>query len=284
MGALSATYAGWTGRPWGESTRPDLAVMGPTSLVVHSWKPQHYPSRIRGARRHSAARLHGAAGTMPGTNRLASLATGNSQLCPRWGCAGMISEDALRQMSVDERAALSRCLAALDAELPSLSAGDRRRRRLVLLLTGSSVGLIPWIVLLAITLPPRYVAGHWTLTWVGFDSVLLSLLALTAWLAWRRRQALIVTAFLTAALLVCDAWFDITTASGRADTIFAIASAVLLELPLAALLFAVARHLLHFMVCRAQAAAQGTPDGPSGLLKMPLLGVPREPAQRGPSR
>jgi hypothetical protein len=186
-------------------------------------------------------------------------------------------------MSVDERAALSRCLAALDAELPSLSAGDRRRRRFVLLLTGSSVGLIPWIVLLAITLPPRYVAGHWTLTWVGFDIILLSLLALTAWLAWRRRQALIVTAFLTAALLVCDAWFDITTASGRADTILAIASAVLLELPLAALLFAVARHLLHFMVCRAQ-AAQGTPDGPAGLLKMPLLGVRREPAQRGPSR
>jgi hypothetical protein len=190
----------------------------------------------------------------------------------------MISEDALRQMSVDERAELSRCLAALDGELPSLSAGDRRRRRLVLLLTGSSVGLIPWIVLLAITLPPRYMAGHWTLTWVGFDIILLGLLALTAWLAWRRRQALVATAFLTAALLACDAWFDVTTASGRADTIFAIASAVLLELPLAALLFAVAHHLLHFTACQAQ-ASQGTPDGPSGLFTMPLLGVRRDPAR-----
>ena len=56
MGALPATYAGWTGRPWGESTRPDLAVIGPTSLVAHSWRPQHYLSRIRGARLHSAAR------------------------------------------------------------------------------------------------------------------------------------------------------------------------------------------------------------------------------------
>jgi hypothetical protein len=189
----------------------------------------------------------------------------------------MISEDAVRQMSAEERADLSRCLAALDAELPSLRAGDKRRKRLVLILTGSSVGLIPWIVLLAITLPPRYVAGHWTLTWVGFDITLLGLLALTAWLAWRRRQALVVTAFLTAALLVCDAWFDITTASGRTDTVFAIASAVLLELPLAALLFAVAHHLLHLTACRAQ-AAQGLPDGPSGLLKMPLFGVRREPA------
>ena len=174
----------------------------------------------------------------------------------------MISEDALRQMAVDERAELSRCLAALDAELPSLSAGDQRRRRLVLLLTGSSVGVIPWIVLLAITLPPRYVAGHWTLTWVGFDIILLGLLALTAWLAWRRRQALVVAAFLTAALLACDAWFDITTASGRADTIFA-----------------VAHHLLHFTACRAQ-ASQGTPDGPSGLFTMPLLGVRRDPARQ----
>jgi hypothetical protein len=56
MGALPATYAGWAGRPWDESTRPDLAVMGPTSLVVHCWKPQHYLGRIRRARRHSAAR------------------------------------------------------------------------------------------------------------------------------------------------------------------------------------------------------------------------------------
>jgi hypothetical protein len=42
-------------------------------------------------------------------------------------------------------------------------------------------------VLLAITLPHRYVAGHWTVTWVGFDITLLGCLALTAWLAWRRR-------------------------------------------------------------------------------------------------
>jgi hypothetical protein len=64
MGALPATYAGWTGRPWGESTRPDLAVMGPTSLVVHFWKPQHYLSRIRGARLHSAARHQARNGTV----------------------------------------------------------------------------------------------------------------------------------------------------------------------------------------------------------------------------
>jgi hypothetical protein len=148
----------------------------------------------------------------------------------------MIDQDTLRQMPRAERAALSRSLAALNDQLPALSAGDERRRWLAVLLTGASAGLIPWIVLLAITLPHRYVAGHWTVTWVGFDMALLGCLAVTAWLAWRRRQSVVIFAFTTAALLSCDAWFDVTTASGRADTITAIASASLLELPLATLL------------------------------------------------
>jgi hypothetical protein len=189
----------------------------------------------------------------------------------------MISDDTLRQMTREERAALSSSIAALDADLPSLSAGDARRRRFVVLLAGASACLIPWIVLLALTLPHRYVAGHWTVTWVGFDIVLLSGLALTAWLAWRRRQAVVIAAFTTATLLTCDAWFDITTASGRADTITAVASALVLELPLAALLYAVAYHLLRLTVRRSQAAA-GFLDAPSGLLKLPLFGVPRKPS------
>jgi hypothetical protein len=191
----------------------------------------------------------------------------------------MISDDTLRQMSHEERAALSRSLAALDGELPSLSAGDERRRRFVVLLTGASVGLIPWIALLAVTLPHRYVAAHWTVTWVGFDIVLMAGLALTAWLAWRRRQAVVITAFMTATLLTCDAWFDITTASGRADTLTSVASALVLELPLAALLFAAAYHLLHLAVRQAQ-ATHGSPEVSSGLLRLPLFGVPRKPTAR----
>jgi hypothetical protein len=191
------------------------------------------------------------------------------------GCVAMISDDTLRQMTREERVGLSRRLAALDSTLPSLSEGDERRRRFVVLLTGASLALVPWIVLLALTLPRRYLAGHWTLTWVGFDIVLLSGLALTAWLAWHRRQAVVITAFITATLLTCDAWFDVTTASGRADIITAVASALLLELPLAGLLFAVASHLLRLSAHRAQ-AADGFADAPSGLLQVPLFGVPRK--------
>jgi hypothetical protein len=184
----------------------------------------------------------------------------------------MISEDTLRQMSAEERAALARSLAALEAELPSPTGGDRRRRRLVVMLAAASAGLIPWTILLAVTLPRRYVAGHWAVTWVGFDIVLLAFLGLTAWLAWRRRQAVVVTAFIAGTLLTCDAWFDITTASGRADTIYAIASAALLELPLAALLFGVAHHLLGHAVHRAR-AGQGGAGPPAALHRLPLFGV-----------
>jgi hypothetical protein len=187
----------------------------------------------------------------------------------------MISDDALRRMSGEERAYLRRRLAALDSDLPPQRAGDERRRRFVLLLTAASAGLVPWIVLLALTLPHRYIAGHWTLTWVGFDTFLLAGLALTAWLAWRRRQAVMISAFITGALLVCDAWFDITTASGRIDMITAVVSAVVLELPLAALLFAVAAHLLRLTVRRAQ-AAEGLAAAPCRLLTVPLFGVAGE--------
>jgi hypothetical protein len=189
----------------------------------------------------------------------------------------MIDDDTLRQMTREERDDLRHRLAALETDLPSLRAGDERRRRFVVLLTVASVVLVPWIVLLALTLPHRYVAGHWTLTWVGFDIVLLSGLALTAWLAWRRRQAVVIAAFTTGTLLVCDAWFDITTASGRVDTLTSIASAVLLELPLAALLFAVAIHLLHLIVRREREAC-GLAEPPAGLLQVPLVGVPARSA------
>lgn len=184
----------------------------------------------------------------------------------------MIEESELRAMSAEERAALRHLLVSIDAELPSLDRGDRRRKKLVLMLSAASVGLIPWTALLAVTLPPRYLAGHWTVTWVGFDSILLAFLALTAWLAWRRRQAVIITAFVAATLLTCDAWFDITTSAGRTDTVIAVLSAAFLELPLAGLLFAVAHHLLTYTVHRAR-SGQSAPGGLAHLFKLPLLGI-----------
>jgi hypothetical protein len=175
----------------------------------------------------------------------------------------MITEAALREMTKAEIAALRRKLASLDAELPPLGGSDRRRRRFVIVMTLASVGLIPWIIFLGLKLPPHYVARRWTLTWVGFDIALLASLAMTAWLAWQRSHAVIVGAFVASALLTCDAWFDVTTASGSTGMLVSIASAVLLELPMAAALFVVAHRLLRQSVPLSSGAAAARSPAPS---------------------
>lgn len=184
-----------------------------------------------------------------------------------------MNEDDLRRLSEEELAELSRSLANVTAGLPSLSAGDQRRRRFVAITTVAALGLIPWVILLAVTLPKHYIVGHWTLTWVGFDIGLLAALGFTAYLAWRRRQAVIVLSFISSVLLTCDAWFDITTSSGTANVAVALASALLVELPLAGWLFAVAYHLLGMVVSHPRFARE--PNAPQGLFKGTLFGVPQ---------
>lgn len=112
-------------------------------------------------------------------------------------------------------------------------------------LLGCAVVLIPWTALLFATLPRHYVANHWDLAWGGFDLGLGIALAATAVLVARRSPLAEVTAAITGTLLVCDAWFDILTSRGTSDIAQAIASALLIELPLAALCFWMARNLAH---------------------------------------
>ena len=135
----------------------------------------------------------------------------------------------------------------------------------------SCVGLIPWIVLLGLTLPHRYVANHWVATWVGYDIALLIGLATTAWAAWRHRQIVIVSALVTSTMLVVDAWFDVLTDSTTGDLILSIVTAVFGELPLAAIGFAAAFRLLHFTTHKARAFAADQSGLP--FWKVPLLGI-----------
>ena len=97
-----------------------------------------------------------------------------------------------------------------------------------------AIGLIPWVVWLAWTLPERSVSAHYRLGWVGFDVLLCGALARTAWLGWRRSPFVVNVASATAALLVVDAWFDVTTSPGGDDLVASALAAVLVELPLAA--------------------------------------------------
>ena len=80
-------------------------------------------------------------------------------------------------------------------------------------------------------------AYNWDVTWVGFDVLLLAMMVATAVLGYLRRQLLVVTAFATGILLICDAWFDVMTAHGD-DRTWSVVTALAVELPFAAVLIA----------------------------------------------
>ncbi|GAA0733210.1 hypothetical protein Drose_20950 [Dactylosporangium roseum] len=189
----------------------------------------------------------------------------------------MISDLELRGLSHRERAELAQRLAALAPPVPQgrTVVEERTRRWFVIVVGVASVLLIPWIVALAATLPRHYLTGHWRATWVGFDLAVAVALATTAWAALRRRQVVVLAAFVSATLLGCDAWFDIMTASGP-DRWASVATGVLVELPLAGWLFFVAHHLVRLSMRRLLVLSGQPPDLP--LRRMPLFGVP--PRQR----
>jgi hypothetical protein len=88
-----------------------------------------------------------------------------------------------------------------------------------------------WMAYLALTLPATYEAQHWGWAWIGLDIAEVVCTATTVCLAWFRRP-FTTWAHVGATLLVCDAWFDVTTASS-ADLGFSIALAAVVELPAA---------------------------------------------------
>jgi hypothetical protein len=93
--------------------------------------------------------------------------------------------------------------------------------------------LLPWTIYLGYSLPSRQRSPHYGIAWVGFDVMLLVVLASTAYFALRRSRYLATAAATTATMLIVDAWFDIMT-SPRHQLPEAITLAVLIELPLAA--------------------------------------------------
>jgi len=178
---------------------------------------------------------------------------------------GLVSDAVIAAMSPDERRELiHRLERPLDELLPAPTFERVRRIRLVLMI-GAIVGLIPWIVYLAITLPDRYVTYNWTATWVGFDILLLMFMVATVVLGLLRRQLLILAAFTTGVLLICDAWFDVMTAA-PADRWLSILTAVIAEVPLGVLLVAGALRILRLTATRLWLLSPHTP-----LWQVPLL-------------
>jgi hypothetical protein len=106
----------------------------------------------------------------------------------------------------------------------------------------AAVAFLGWIAVLALTLPTRYLANHWNVAWVGFDVMLLISLLATAWAVATRRPWAGTALAVNAAMLTCDAWFDVTTASGATTTLVSVGLAVCVELPAAAGLAWTATH------------------------------------------
>jgi hypothetical protein len=131
--------------------------------------------------------------------------------------------------------------AAGPPEAPTTTPAPSVRRWLAVLTLAACLAMVPWTVRLAATLPERYVTQHWSVTWVGFDTLLLISFGFTAWATLRRSRSVWAATAVTATLLGCDAWFDVTTASTGADLVVSAITAAGGELPLAAALIYLAR-------------------------------------------
>lgn len=104
-----------------------------------------------------------------------------------------------------------------------------------------SLLLAPWTVYLAITLPRHATAPNYDVAWSGFDVMLLTALAATAYTSLRRSRYLSTAATAAAVLLVVDSWFDVLTSTGG-ERLRAVALAAVIQLPLAALCLWLSRH------------------------------------------
>jgi hypothetical protein len=203
-------------------------------------------------------------------------------------------------MTPEDRAALARRLAAMDCQpLPGeqggpggpVSRGDQNRRTFFLAGTILCVvALLAWTIFLAMTLPRFYRSGGWRGAWVGFDVALLATFAATAWAAWRHRQLVVICLIVLATLLCCDAWFDVMLDQHTRGFLLSVLSAVLVELPLAALAVFGAHRLLRSTVSMIGQAA-GTRGPVPPLWRIPLYGVetrgfrnliPSDPCFEGP--
>ena len=154
----------------------------------------------------------------------------------------------------------------LDELVPAPVVARKRRLRLALM-GGGAIGLIPWIVFWVITLPANYVA-------LGFDVLLVAFMVTTAVLVFLRRQLMLLTAFTTGVLLICDGWFDVMTA-GPHDVWVSALTATLVELPLAVILITTALRI--FAADRDAVVAARSRDATVAVASAAVVEMPFHP-------
>jgi hypothetical protein len=183
----------------------------------------------------------------------------------------VINEAELREMTPAERRELARSLAAIDYPHPLLELNWHRGRRLGALVSMiACIVMFGWIIVLILTLHRHYIATHWRSAWVGFDLVLLAAFALTGWAFWRGRQVVIACLLVTGTLLCCDAWFDVILDLGTGGIWESLASAAIIELPLAFVMFRAAGRLIRLSALVA-VSAHGDVEAVPSVWRIPLL-------------
>ena len=179
--------------------------------------------------------------------------------------ASALTDTDLRALSLEQRHELIRRIAQLPGADPAVHLDARRlRKQRLTFLAVCAVVLVPWTAYLGFTLPGRYVVNSWTLTWTGFDVILTVMFVVTGYLAFHRRQVVVLASFTSGVLLLCDAWFDVTTSSGH-DRLVAIGIAVVAELPVSTFLIYTALLLLRSAVHAVR------PDLRVSLWRLPIL-------------
>jgi hypothetical protein len=135
-----------------------------------------------------------------------------------------------------------------------LSPAAARRARQAALAVGAF--LVPWSVMLSVTLPSAAVAYHWSMAWTGLDAAeALAALATAVMLA-RGDARASLTVMAGGTLLLTDAWFDVCTSAPGAGHALSVAEAACVELPLAAAAFWMAARLLRGADTRIPAALE----------------------------
>ena len=178
---------------------------------------------------------------------------------------GILTDAQIAALTPDERAELiSRLEQPLSDLIDPEYLGRMRRIRLSLMI-GGSIAMIPWLAYLYVTLPDRYVAHNWTVTWIGFDILLVVFMLATAILGHLRRQLLMLAAFTSGVLLICDAWFDLMTA-GPKDLWLSLVTGLLIELPLAIFMITGAGRIVRLTMMRLRRMDSQTP-----LWQVPLF-------------
>jgi hypothetical protein len=162
---------------------------------------------------------------------------------------GILTDEQIAALTPAQRRELIGRLEAPLADVIDPTQLARIRRMRLSLMIACSIGMIPWLVYLSLTLPENYVAHNWPATWIGFDMLLVAFMVATAIFGYLRRQVLLFAAFTSGVLLICDAWFDLMTA-GPNDLGLSVVTALLIEVPLGIFMIRGAQRIMRLTMMR----------------------------------